>query len=99
MAGYGIELTESAKADLNYFSVYERRIIVSDIRTQLSYQPLIETRNRKPMRDNAVAPWVLRTRKYRTFYEVLAEEKKVRVVAIGHKEHNELFVRGRKFEL
>ncbi|GAH69768.1 unnamed protein product, partial [marine sediment metagenome] len=34
----------------------------------------------------------LRVGKYRAFYEIRGENL-VRVLAIGHKEHNELFVR------
>jgi mRNA interferase RelE/StbE len=46
----------------------------------------------------ALAPWELRLGKYRVFYEVV-EGSKVRVVAIGHKEHNDLFIRGGRVEL
>jgi hypothetical protein len=49
---YRIELTEDAKEDLNWFRVHERRIILDGIKASLSYEPLIETRHRKPLEEN-----------------------------------------------
>ena len=45
-----------------------------------------------------LAPWELRPGKYRVFYEVV-EGSKVRIVAIGHREHSGLFIRGERVEL
>jgi hypothetical protein len=58
----------------------------------------IETKKRKPLRPNPIAPWELRIGKYRVFYEI-KEEWLVRVLAIGHKEHNDLFIRGERVEI
>jgi len=49
------ELTEEAKEDLYYYDAFEQKIIVSGIREQLSDQPDVETKNRRPMRDNKLA--------------------------------------------
>ncbi len=35
---------------------------------------------------------------YRVFYEI-REERIVRVLSVGHKEHNMLFIRGRRVEI
>lgn len=67
---YTIEVTEEAKTDLSYFAAYERKMILSGIREQLSHEPLKETRNRKSLRQNPIAPWELRLEKYRIFYKV-----------------------------
>jgi len=40
----------------------------------------------------------LRIDDYRVFYD-LEEEDQVKVVAVGHKEHNDLYIRGKKVEL
>jgi mRNA-degrading endonuclease RelE of RelBE toxin-antitoxin system len=40
----------------------------------------------------------LRVGKFRVFYE-LEEPTTVKIVAVGHKEHNDLFVRGKRIEL
>jgi mRNA-degrading endonuclease RelE of RelBE toxin-antitoxin system len=53
----------------------------------------VESKRRKPLRPNPVAPWELRIGAFRTFYEI-EEDRDVRVLAIGHKEHNDLFIRG-----
>ena len=49
-------------------------------------------------RDNALGPWELRIENYRVFYE-LADGTTVKIVAIGYKEHNDLFIRGRRVQL
>ena len=99
MAGYRIELAEKAKADLFYYTGFERKIVTVGIRTQLTHLPLVESRSRKKLRDNPIATWEMRAGKYRVFYEVDEASRKVEVVAIGHKEHNILFVRGEEVRL
>ena len=68
---------------------------------QLLYEPNIETRNRKRLGENELATWELRIGKYRVFYDVviLENSRLVRVKAIGHKEHNRLFIGGKEIEL
>lgn len=96
MAEYRIEITQEAKADLYYYTAFERKTIISEVRTQLAYQPSVETKNRKKLRDNPVAAWELRSGKYRIFYEVDDPTRKITIVAVGHKEHNTLFIRGKE---
>jgi mRNA-degrading endonuclease RelE of RelBE toxin-antitoxin system len=99
MASYQIEVTEEAKGDLSYYTAFERKIIVSEIREQLTYQPHVETKNRKPLRDTPLASWELRVGKYRVFYEVDETASMVSVVSVGHKEHNVLWIRGKEVQL
>ena len=99
MAAYQIEFTEDARTDLSSYTAFERKMIVSEIRDQLTHQPLVETRNRKPLRDNPIAPWELRVDKYRVFYEVDEHGRSVNIVAVGHKEHESLLIRGKKVEI
>jgi mRNA-degrading endonuclease RelE of RelBE toxin-antitoxin system len=72
---------------------------VSQIREQLTDQPLVETKNRKSLRDNPIASWELRIGKYRVFYEVNDPAKRVSVVSIGHKEHNILLIRDEEVQI
>jgi len=58
----------------------------------------VETKRRKQLRPNPIAPWELRIGDYRVFYEV-PEAGVVRVLAVGDKRHNELFIRGRRVEI
>lgn len=99
MAAFLIELTEEAKEDLLYFAASQRKALISEIRTQLSHQPLVATRNRKPLRLNPIAPWELRIGRYRVFYEVDESSRVVSVTAVGEKEHNQLFIRGNEVRL
>lgn len=43
--------------------------------------------------------WELKAGKYRVFYDINEAEKIVRVVAVGHKEHNVLYIEGEEFSL
>lgn len=99
MASYSIELTEEAKEDLLYYTAFVRKIIVSGIREQLSDQPDLETKNRKPLRENKLAPWEVRIGEYRVFYKFDETTKTVTVVSAGHKEHTVLLIRGKEVDL
>jgi mRNA-degrading endonuclease RelE of RelBE toxin-antitoxin system len=99
MAVYHIAVTEEAKADLSYYTAFERKIMATAIRAQLSDSPAMETRNRKRLRDNPVARWELRSSHYRIFYQVDETARQVTIVAVGHKDHNRLFIRGQEVQL
>ncbi len=55
MAEFQIEITEEARTDLSCYTAFERKIIATAIRDQLTHQPLQETRNRKALRENPIA--------------------------------------------
>lgn len=99
MPTYTVNISENAEEDLTHYRAYERRIILTAASTQLSEQPQVETKERKKLRDNAVAPWEVRIGTYRVFYTVEAEDETVTIVSVGHKEHNVLFIRGRVVKL
>jgi mRNA-degrading endonuclease RelE of RelBE toxin-antitoxin system len=99
MASYQIELTEEAKIDLSSYNAYEEKTIADAVRAQLTNQPTVATRNRKQLRDNPIAQWELRVDKFRVFYEVHEESEMVTIVAVGHKEHASLFIRGVRVKL
>ena len=73
-------------------------MIVAGVETQLAHEPLVETRNRKRLRPNPIAPWELRVREMRVFYEV-DEPGVVTVLAIGMKRGNRLYIEGEEVEL
>src|SRR3974377_2403185 len=97
MIKYQLGFSDEGKEDLDFFPARERRIIVAHVKKQLGSEPLKETRNRKRLRDNLLAPWELRIGRFRVFYQV--KEQIVTVVAVGAKEHNQLFIRGKEVEL
>jgi len=96
---YEIVFTRDALLDLKHLRKHEQRIIVAAIEKQLETKPLAQTRNRKPLRPSDLSAWELRLGKYRVFYDVSAEARTVTVKAIGWKQHNALFIRGREFQL
>ncbi len=46
-------------AHLEALTAYERATVLDAIGNQLVHEPLVETRRRKPLRPNPVAPWEL----------------------------------------
>ena len=97
---YTIDFAESVKAQLQYLSARKRAIILDAIEKQLEYEPITETRNRKPMRPNPLAPWELRVGDLRAFYEIVGDEPNVvRILAVGEKIGNKLFIGGKEVQL
>jgi len=67
---------------------------------QLIHQPTVETRNRKPMRPNPIAPWELRIGDLRVYYDVEEEpEPVVYIRAVGVKERNRVRIGKEVIEL
>ena len=70
----------------------------------MSYEPEVETRNRKPLRHPVElgATWEIRfgpNNRLRVFYETDQASREVHILAIGIKVRNRLFVDGEEFEL
>jgi len=74
-------------------------LIVDAIDDRLIYEPSLETRNRKVLDPNLLAAWELRIGRYRVFYDVDAVITLVLVKAVGWKEHNTLYIRGKAYML
>ena len=96
---YEIELTPEAAEDLAAFRKFDQVRIVAGMESQLKHEPRAEARNRKRLRPNKLAEWVLRIDNFRIFYDVLHAEALVKVVAIGEKRGNELYIHGEKYDL
>jgi mRNA-degrading endonuclease RelE of RelBE toxin-antitoxin system len=98
---FTIEFTDSAVDDLRHFRKHHQRMILDSIQDQLLHEPVIATRNRKPLQPNDLAQWELRVGSFRVFYDISAEAETnvVTVKAIGKKEHNSLYIRGQEYRL
>jgi Cytotoxic translational repressor of toxin-antitoxin stability system len=97
---YRIQFTESAEQHFADLSARQQAIVLNAVKTQLRYEPLRETRNRKQLRPNPFAPWELRVGFLRVFYEVDALELDlVNVLAIGIKKGNRLIVAGKEIHI
>ena len=74
--------------------------MLNAVKVRLQYEPLRETRTRKPLRPNPLAPWELRVGALRVFYEVDAREPDlVNILAIGIKSGNRLIVAGKELRI
>jgi mRNA-degrading endonuclease RelE of RelBE toxin-antitoxin system len=94
---YRIRFAESVKGQLRQLSAHQRALLLDSIEQQLSHEPTVRTKNRKPLRPNPLAPWELRVGDLRVFYEVLAQE--VHVLAVGLKQGNSLWIGGEEVKL
>ena len=87
----------------SYFAVLDRTPARNRPRWRgraLTFQPTVETRNRKPMRPNPLAPWELRLGNLRVYYEVEEEpEPVVYIRAVGIKERNRVRIGKEVIEL
>jgi mRNA-degrading endonuclease RelE of RelBE toxin-antitoxin system len=78
-------------------------LIRTTIAQQLSSEPTVATRNRKPLDDRLSfgATWELRFgpgNRFRVFYHVEEEQREVLVLAVGVKQRNRLFIGGVEVE-
>src|ERR1051325_4830587 len=96
---FQIAFTPEALNDLEVIKNFDAARIIGEIEGQLAGEPDKPTRNRKRLRPNKLAEWELRVGDFRVFYDVVSAEQAVRIVAIGHKVGNELFIHGERFTL
>jgi mRNA-degrading endonuclease RelE of RelBE toxin-antitoxin system len=96
---YTVEFGPEALNHLRSLRAYDRAIVLAAIAQQLPHEANVETRHRKPLGTNPLSQWELAVGDFRVFYDVIESESNVRVVAIGWKEHNRLFVGGLEYTL
>src|SRR2546425_8017164 len=96
---FTIDLSDDALEEVRQFRKRDSTTIFDEIELQLTYQPDVETRNRKPLRAHPLGEWELRVDKFRVFYDIDTENKTVLVKAVGVKIGNKLFIRGEEFPL
>ena len=96
---YDIIFEPDAVEHLRGFSARDQSVVLDQIEVQLTYQPDVETRNRKRLRPNPLAPWELRIGEIRVLYDVNADVTSVRVIAVGRKEGNRLIIGGEEVSL
>lgn len=82
----------------------QHSLIRTAIEEQLQFDPNVETKNRKPMREPApfAAHWEIRfgpDNRFRVLYDIDEEQRVVQILAVGEKSGNRLFVGGEDVEL
>ena len=98
---FEIEFTQTAANHVRAYRKFEQQIVLDAIGEQLPHEATTETRNRKRLGENELSDWELRVQKFRVFYDVLHEEGRqvVKLKAVGHKEHNTLYIGGKEVQL
>lgn len=97
---YNIEFSPDAEDHLRALTARNRVIVLDSVDKQLSYQATVETKHRKLMRPNPLAPWVLRIGNLRVYYDVEEElQPIVYIRAIGIKERNQVRIGSEVIEL
>lgn len=97
---YRIEYSPDAEDHLRTLTARQQATVLEAADRQLQHQPTVETRNRKPMRPNPVAPWELRVGNLRVYYDVDEEpEHVVYIRAVGVKLRNQVRIGREVIEL
>lgn len=97
---YQIEYSPAAEDHLRALTARQRTTVFDQVDRQLGHQPTVETRNRKPMRPNPIAPWELRIGKLRVYYDIVEQpEPRVTVAAVGKKIRNRIIIGGEEIEI
>ena len=97
---YRIEYSPETEAHLRTLSARDHSTVLDAVDQQLCHEPTRETRNRKPMRPNPLAPWELRIGNLRVYYEVEeAPERLVLIRAVGIKERERIWIGGEEVTL
>ena len=97
---FRIEYAPATIAHLKALTTRQQSMVLDGAARYLSVDPMAETRNRKPMRPNPLAPWELRLGNLRVYFDVVSEpEPVVEVLAIGIKDRNRVRIGKKTMEL
>jgi mRNA-degrading endonuclease RelE of RelBE toxin-antitoxin system len=97
---FASEVTQHLRAiDAKYHALIREKV-----GEQLRFEPGAETTNRKPMRQPALfgAGWEIRfgpDNRFRVLYDIDDETRVVRIMAIGEKRRERLFIGGKEVQL
>ena len=88
---YRIEYSPDTEEHFRTLTTRQQVTVLDTVEKQLRYQPAVETRHRKPMRPNPIAPWELRIGNLRVYYDIEDEpDYVVYIRAVGIKERNKV---------
>jgi mRNA-degrading endonuclease RelE of RelBE toxin-antitoxin system len=101
---YSLIYDPEIAGQLSQIEAKHHSLIRTTIEEQLSFEPEVQTRNRKPLKQTAklAAKWEIRfgpSNRFRVFYSVNGQTREVNVLAIGVKLNNRLFIGGQEVEL
>jgi mRNA-degrading endonuclease RelE of RelBE toxin-antitoxin system len=101
---YTLTYARSVAEHLKAIDAKYDRLIRDAIDEQLTFEPGVESKNRKPQRQPAPfdAEWEIRfgpDNRFRVLYDINEEEHSVEILAVGVKKGNRLIVGGEEVEL
>ena len=67
---YRIVYASEIRDHLRCLTARQRSTVFDEVNQQLTYEPTVETRNRKPLRPNPLASWELRIGDLKVYYDV-----------------------------
>ena len=86
---YRIEYSPETVDHFRVLTTRQQVTVLDTVEKQLGFQPSVETRHRKPMRPNPIAPWELRIGNLRVYYDIEDDpEHVVYICAVGIKDRN-----------
>jgi mRNA-degrading endonuclease RelE of RelBE toxin-antitoxin system len=86
---YRIEYLPIVKLHFRTLTARQRSIVLDSVDEQLTYEPIVITRNRFLMRPDSIADWELRIGELRVYYDIEEDpEQVVYICAVGVKEGN-----------
>ena len=95
MPRYQIEYRQSAHLQALKLTKRQQVTLADAVERQLSWEPLVETRNRKPLEDSELGGWELRIGDLRAYYDVFEDQRIVRVLTVGVKVRDLVLIDGR----
>ena len=85
---------------MRHLTARQQAVVLDAVEEQLTHRPTVETRHRKPMRPNPLAPWELRVGDLRVYDDVEEEPKAMVLIrAVGLKERNRVRIGGEVIDL
>jgi mRNA-degrading endonuclease RelE of RelBE toxin-antitoxin system len=86
---FRIEYSPETEVHFKFLSKAQQITVLDTVEKQLQFQPDVETKNRKPMRPNPIAPWELRIGNLRVYYDFETQDDFIVFIrAIGIKYRN-----------
>src|SRR4051812_39243030 len=90
---YRIQYSPEAEDHLRALTTRQQATVLHAVNAQLAHEPTAETRNRKPMRPNPLAPWELHVGTVRVYYDVSDHPSPaVSIRAVGIKRRNRVWI-------
>lgn len=101
---YVLAFVDALAEHLRAIDAKRHSLIRQKIREQLLFEPDVETVNRRPLRQPAAfgATWEIRfgpESRFRVLYDIEQQARVVKILAIGEKSRDRLFIAGEEVEL